>query len=136
MNAQSIEMPAAQSRSTWKPGFWRSGLRGLVWMLVHFVYRMRIVGHNNIPAKGGALLVCNHLSFVDAFLLAGSTERHVRFLIYKGFYDRPLIGLFARAVGAIAISSEQRPRDMIRSLRIAGGAIRDGEVDCSHIFGP
>jgi acyl-[acyl-carrier-protein]-phospholipid O-acyltransferase/long-chain-fatty-acid--[acyl-carrier-protein] ligase len=105
-------------------------LRLLVWLLVHSVYRMRIKGRDNIPAKGGALFVCNHLSLVDALLLAGSTERHVRFLMYKGFYDRPLIGLIARAARAIPISSEQRPREMIRSLRAASEAIRNGEVVC------
>jgi acyl-[acyl-carrier-protein]-phospholipid O-acyltransferase/long-chain-fatty-acid--[acyl-carrier-protein] ligase len=105
-------------------------LRLLVWLLVHSVYRMRIKGRDNIPAKGGALFVCNHLSLVDALLLAGSTERHIRFLMYKGFYDHPLIGLIARAARAIPISSEQRPREMIRSLRAASDAIRNGEVVC------
>ena len=105
-------------------------LRLLVWVLVHSVYRMRIKGRDNIPAKGGALFVCNHLSLVDALLLAGSTERHLRFLIYKGYYDRPFIRLFAMAARAIPISSEQRPRELIRSLRTASDAIRNGEVVC------
>jgi acyl-[acyl-carrier-protein]-phospholipid O-acyltransferase/long-chain-fatty-acid--[acyl-carrier-protein] ligase len=105
-----------------------SVLRLIVWVLVHSVYRMRVKGRENIPAKGGALFVCNHLSLVDAMLLAGSTERHMRFLMYKGLYDRPLIGMFARATRTIPISSEQRPRDMIRSLRTASEAIRNGEV--------
>jgi acyl-[acyl-carrier-protein]-phospholipid O-acyltransferase/long-chain-fatty-acid--[acyl-carrier-protein] ligase len=105
-------------------------LRLIVWVLVHSVYRMKVQGRENIPAKGGALLVCNHLSLVDALLLGGSTERPVRFLMYKGLYERPLIGLFARAARAIPISSEQRPREMIRSLRTASDAIRSGEVVC------
>jgi acyl-[acyl-carrier-protein]-phospholipid O-acyltransferase/long-chain-fatty-acid--[acyl-carrier-protein] ligase len=105
-------------------------LRLVVWVLVHSVYRMRVQGRENIPAKGGALLVCNHLSLVDALLLGGSTERHVRFLMFKGLYDRPLIGFFPRAARAIPISSEQRPREMIRSLRTASEAIRNGEVVC------
>jgi acyl-[acyl-carrier-protein]-phospholipid O-acyltransferase / long-chain-fatty-acid--[acyl-carrier-protein] ligase len=105
-------------------------LRLIVWVLVHSIYRMRVNGRENIPSRGGALFVCNHLSLVDALLLAGSTDRHIRFLIYKGFYDRPLIRLFAKAARAIPISSEQRPRDMIRSLRAASDAIRNGEVVC------
>jgi acyl-[acyl-carrier-protein]-phospholipid O-acyltransferase/long-chain-fatty-acid--[acyl-carrier-protein] ligase len=91
---------------------------------------MRIKGRDNIPAKGGALFVCNHLSLVDALLLGGSTERHIRFLMYRGYYDHPIIGLFARGARAIPISSEQRPREMIRSLRAASDAIRNGEVVC------
>ena len=105
-------------------------LRLIVWILVHSVYRMRVQGAENIPAKGGALLVSNHLSLVDALLLGGSTQRHVRFLMFKGLYDRRIIGFFARAARAIPISSEQRPRDMIRSLRTASEAIRHGEVVC------
>jgi hypothetical protein len=70
-------------------------LRLVVWVLVHSVYRMRVQGRENVPAKGGALLVCNHLSLVDALLLGGSTDRHIRFLMFKGLYDRPIIGLFA-----------------------------------------
>src|SRR5688572_10197498 len=105
-------------------------IRLVVWILIHSVYRMRIQGRENIPAKGGALLVSNHLSLVDALLLGGSTERPLRFLMFKGLYDRPIIGLIARAVRAIPISSEQRPREMIRSLRTASEAIRNGEVVC------
>src|SRR5262249_5606303 len=105
-------------------------IRLVVWLLVHSLYRIRVVGRDNIPAKGGALFVCNHLSLVDALLLLGSTERQIRFLIYKGFYDCPIIGFFAKGLGAIPISSEQRPREMIRSLRAASDAIRNGEVVC------
>ena len=41
----------------------------------HSLYRVRVVGRDNIPAKGGALFVCNHVSFVDALLLIASTDR-------------------------------------------------------------
>jgi acyl-[acyl-carrier-protein]-phospholipid O-acyltransferase / long-chain-fatty-acid--[acyl-carrier-protein] ligase len=105
-------------------------LRLLVWIFIHSVYRIRIQGRDNIPARGGALFVCNHLSLVDALLLGGSTERHIRFLVYKGYYDHPLIGLFARVARAIPISSEQRAREMIQSLRAASDAIRNGDVVC------
>jgi len=105
-------------------------IRLVVWLLVHSIYRMRVVGRDNIPAKGGALFVCNHLSLIDSLLLTASTDRHIRYLIDKDFYDHPIIGLFARIVRAIPISPEQRPRDMIRSLRGASDAIRNGEVVC------
>jgi len=105
-------------------------LRLVVWLLVHSVYRMRVQGRENVPEKGGALLVCNHLSLVDALLLGCSTQRHIRFLMFKGLYDRRIIGLFARAARAIPISSELRPREMIRSLRTASEALRNGEIVC------
>ena len=102
----------------------------MLWVLVHTVYRMRVDGRENIPAKGGALLVSNHLSFVDALVLMASIDRPVRFLIFKDFYDHPLIHPFAVMGGGIPISSELRPREMIRSLRTAGEAIAAGEVVC------
>src|SRR5437867_7257714 len=105
-------------------------MRLLLWFLVHSIYRIRIEGRGNIPAKGGALFVSNHLSFIDVLLLMASTERHVRFLMYKKYYDHPLIHPFAAIIGAIPISAELRPREMIRSLRTANEAIQSGHVVC------
>ena len=107
-----------------------SFLRLVLWVLVHTVYRMRVDGRENVPTKGGALLVSNHLSFVDALVLTASIDRPVRFLIFKDFYDHPLIRPFAVLGGGIPISSELRPREMIRSLRTAGEAVAAGEVVC------
>ncbi len=105
-------------------------LRLLLWLLTHSIYRIRIEGRNNIPAKGGALLVCNHLSFIDAMLLMASTDRRVRFIMLKDFYDHPIIHPFARIMEAIPISSRLRPRDLIHSLRVASAAIQGGRVVC------
>ncbi|HHY84131.1 MAG TPA: MFS transporter, partial [Verrucomicrobia bacterium] len=105
-------------------------VRFLLWILTHTIYRIRVMGRDNIPSKGGALFVCNHLSLVDALLLLASTDRHVRFIMFKGVYESPWIKPFARALGAIPISSELRPREMIQSLRTASDAIRGGEVVC------
>jgi acyl-[acyl-carrier-protein]-phospholipid O-acyltransferase/long-chain-fatty-acid--[acyl-carrier-protein] ligase len=105
-------------------------LRFLLWIATHSIYRIKVLGRDNIPAKGGALFVCNHLSLVDAMLLLASTDRHVRFVIYKGIYDMPWIKPFARILRAIPISSELRPREMLHSLHLASEAIRNGEVVC------
>ena len=105
-------------------------LRLILFFLVHSIYRIRIEGRQNIPAKGGALFVSNHLSFIDALLLMASTDRHIRFLIFKDFYDHPIIHPFARVMRAIPISSGLRPREMIRSLRDASDTIQSGHVVC------
>jgi len=105
-------------------------LRLVLWIVTRTVYRIRIVGRDNIPEKGGALFVCNHLSYVDALLLLASTDRHVRFMMYKGIYDLPYIKPFARILKIIPISADLRPREMIQSLRTAGEAIKNGEVVC------
>src|SRR5580658_7201315 len=102
-------------------------LRFGLWLLTRTLYRVRVVGRENIPEKGGALFVCNHVSFVDALLLTASTERRVRFMLFAGTYELPYVKPFARALGVIPISSTQRPRDMIKSLQIASEAIRAGD---------
>src|SRR6267142_816775 len=105
-------------------------LRLVLWFLTHTVYRVKLLGRDYIPEKGGALLVCNHMSFVDVLLLLASADRPIRFLMFQDIYDLPLMKPFARMMRAIPISSELRPRDMIRSLRAASDAIRGGELVC------
>jgi acyl-[acyl-carrier-protein]-phospholipid O-acyltransferase/long-chain-fatty-acid--[acyl-carrier-protein] ligase len=104
--------------------------RLILFLVTHSIYRVKVLGRDNFPEKTGALLVCNHMSFVDVALLIASTERPIRFLMFKGIYDNRLIHPFARMMKAIPISSEQRPREMIRSLRTASEALRNDEIVC------
>jgi len=105
-------------------------LRLLLFFLTHTLYRIKVMGRDNVPEKGGALFVSNHMSFVDVLLLTASTDRPIRFLMYQGIYDRAVVKPFARMMRAIPVSSELRPREMIRSLRTASEAIRNGEIVC------
>ena len=105
-------------------------LRFVLWCLTNTIYKVRIVGRENFPAKGGALLVCNHLSFADALLLIAATDRPIRFLMFKGIYEQRWIKPFAKILRAIPIASDQRPRELIHSLQAASDAIRNGEVVC------
>jgi acyl-[acyl-carrier-protein]-phospholipid O-acyltransferase/long-chain-fatty-acid--[acyl-carrier-protein] ligase len=105
-------------------------LRFVLWVATHTVYRIRVEGRENVPETGGALFVVNHISFVDALLLIASTDRPIRFIFYKGIYDLPYVKPFAKMIRAIPISSELRPRDMLKSLREASDAIKGGEIVC------
>ena len=105
-------------------------LRLLLWIATHTLYRIHLEGRENVPSKGGALLVPNHVSMVDAVLLIASIDRPIRFLMFKGSYDHPLVKPFARIMGVIPISSQLRPREMITSLRTATQALKDGEIVC------
>ncbi len=105
-------------------------LRFALWCVANFIYRVRIVGRNNIPEKGGALFVCNHVSFADALLLIASTDRPIRFLMFKDIYEKPWIRPFAKIWKTIPVSSEQRPRELLTALKTASDAIRNGEVVC------
>jgi len=105
-------------------------LRFLLWLATHTLYRVHVMGRDNIPAKGGALFVCNHLSLADAVLLQSSTDRPIRFIMLKAIYESRFIKPWARMMQAIPISSELRPREMIKSLQTASEAIKNGEVVC------
>lgn len=105
-------------------------LRFVLWCVTHSLYRIRVVGRDNIPEKGGALFVCNHVSYLDALLLLASTDREVRFMMFKDIYEKPWVKPFAKMLRVIPVSSDQRPREMLQSLQTASEAIRNGEVVC------
>jgi acyl-[acyl-carrier-protein]-phospholipid O-acyltransferase/long-chain-fatty-acid--[acyl-carrier-protein] ligase len=105
-------------------------LRLILFVATRTVYRVRVTGRDNLPEKGGALLVCNHMSFVDALLLVASTDRLIRFVMYEGIYNQPLIKPFAKIGRAIPISSEQHPREMLHAIRTATEALKNDEIVC------
>lgn len=107
-----------------------SFLRLFLVVMTRTVYRIRVEGRENIPERGGALFVANHMSFVDALLLAAATDRTIRFVMFQGIYDHPVVKPFAKLSRSIPISSSLRPREMIRSLRTARDAILNGEIVC------
>jgi acyl-[acyl-carrier-protein]-phospholipid O-acyltransferase/long-chain-fatty-acid--[acyl-carrier-protein] ligase len=105
-------------------------LRLLLWIATHTLYRLDVEGRENVPARGGALLTPNHVSMADAVLLIASIDRPIRFLMFKGSYEHPLVKPFAKIMGVIPIASDQGPREMIHSLRMATDALKNGEVVC------
>ncbi len=105
-------------------------LRLMLWFATHTLYRMDISGAENVPARGGALLVPNHASMADAALVIASTDRPVRFLMFKDSYEHPIVKPFAKVLGVIPISAQQRPREMIHSLREATRALQEGQLVC------
>ena len=105
-------------------------LRLLLWIATHTLYRLDVSGRGNVPARGGALLTPNHVSLADAVFLIATLDRPIRFIMFKGSYDHPLVKPFAKIMGVIPIASDQGPRDMIHSLRLATDALEKGEVVC------
>jgi len=105
-------------------------LRVILVIATNTLYRLRIRGHEQIPVSGGALLVPNHVSFVDGFLLIASLDRPVRFLVDQRYADQALLKPFMKRLGVIPISSEGGLRVVLRALREAGTAIERGELVC------
>jgi acyl-[acyl-carrier-protein]-phospholipid O-acyltransferase / long-chain-fatty-acid--[acyl-carrier-protein] ligase len=105
-------------------------LRLLLWLATHTLYRLDVQGREHVPARGGALLAPNHVSMADAAFLIASLDRPVRFLMFKGSYEHPLVKPFAKMLKVIPIASDQGPREMIHSLREATQALQSGALVC------
>ncbi|MDR3796914.1 MAG: acyl-[ACP]--phospholipid O-acyltransferase [Terracidiphilus sp.] len=104
--------------------------RLILFFATRTIYRVRVIGRDNFPEKTGALLVCNHMSFVDVALLIAATDRPIRFLVFKGIYDHPYVKPLAQMINPIPISSELHPREMLQSLHTASDALRNDEIVC------
>jgi acyl-[acyl-carrier-protein]-phospholipid O-acyltransferase/long-chain-fatty-acid--[acyl-carrier-protein] ligase len=99
-------------------------------ILTSTIYRLRLVGQHHVPHTGGALLVPNHMSFVDGFLLMAAVDRPVRFIVDTAYATHPLFKWLMTTMRVIPISSGGSLRDILRALRNAGQALDEGEIVC------
>jgi acyl-[acyl-carrier-protein]-phospholipid O-acyltransferase/long-chain-fatty-acid--[acyl-carrier-protein] ligase len=105
-------------------------IRLCLWLLAHTFYRIKIRGAENLPKHGAALLVCNHISYVDPFLIGGCTQRFIRFLMYRRFYETRGVHWLAKLMGAIPIATDDPPRMVVESLREAQAGLKQGDLVC------
>ncbi len=105
-------------------------VRLMLWLVTKTIYHIRVEGRDNIPERGGALFVCNHVSFVDAPLLMAATDRQLRFIMHQSYYELWWVKPFRKMLGIIPIASDFGPRELIKSLQTAGDAVRSGDVVC------
>ena len=103
--------------------------------MANIIYRIKVLGEENVPLNSGALLVSNHMSFVDAILLVGASERPVRFLMHKKFYDLPVLKYFFRLAGCIPIRHTGGAHEIAASLNAAREALLNGDLVCIFIEG-
>ena len=102
-------------------------VRFSLWLITHTVYRIRIVGQENVPFRGPALLVCNHLSHVDGLLVGSCVQRFIRFLVYRPYYDHWAFHPLMKLMNVIPISAG---RDALASLEQAKRELQNGHVVC------
>jgi 1-acyl-sn-glycerol-3-phosphate acyltransferase len=119
-------------------------MRFLAWILINVLYRIRITGLENIPKHGPAVVVCNHVSFMDPILLAGSIKRPMRFVMYYRIFQIPLLRFFFEHMSAIPIAGAMENEQLMNEAfeRVdeeleagnvvcifpEGGITRDGHV--------
>lgn len=107
-----------------------TAIRFPLWLLTHTIYRIKVLHQERIPRRGGALIVANHISYADPFLVGASLPRYVRFLMHRSFTKVPLVGPFSKVMRAIPVSDADGPRALVKSLEVAAEHARNGELVC------
>ena len=106
-------------------------IRFVVWLLSHSLYKVSHDGLDNIPDRGSAMIVCNHVSYVDALMLGGAIRRPVRFIMSKDIYDKPILNYLLRKSGAIPIQTkEQDPVAYEYAFNAIREALGNGDLLC------
>ena len=106
-------------------------MRFLIWMLIHTFYRVDKNGLENIPDEGPCVLVCNHVSFVDALVIGGSIQRPVRFVMDHRIFKIPVLNFVFRTAGTIPIASAKEDPEMLeRAYERIDEYLKAGEVVC------
>src|SRR4030095_8841680 len=104
-------------------------IRFCLWMLTHSLYRLRIIGFEHVPLHGPALLVANHLSFIDGLLVGSCVQRFVRFMVYAPFFKMPLLGKLFTLMRAIPPGGGGA-RGAVGAIRKAREELQAGHVVC------
>ena len=104
-------------------------VRFVLWVFTHSIYRVKVIGQENVPFEGPALFVCNHVTWVDGLLVGTSTQRLPHFMMWKPFYDHPLLHWFFKLMGAIPTAGRNR-QEVLQSLENAREDLKKGEVVC------
>jgi 1-acyl-sn-glycerol-3-phosphate acyltransferase len=104
-------------------------MRFIVWMLIHSVYRLEKSGLERIPDEGAAVIVCNHVSFVDALVISAACRRPIRFVMDHRIFRIPVLSFVFRTGRAIPIASaKEDPAMMERAFAEVAKALEDGDL--------
>ena len=106
-------------------------MRFMIWLLSHSMYRVQHKNLEAIPDEGAALLVCNHVSFVDALLIGGAVRRPIRFVMYYKIYNLPVLNFIFRTAGTIPIAGRAEDEAIYeRAFKKIAEYLNDGELVC------
>ncbi|MEH0761350.1 MFS transporter [Vibrio sp. 16] len=104
-------------------------VRFLVWILTHSMYRVNHKNLHHLPEKGGALIVCNHVSYMDALLLSAVCPRLIRFVMEEEYASLPPLRRFLKRAGVIPISATNRT-SIRRAFNEVEQALSEGHIVC------
>lgn len=104
-------------------------MRFLCWLLIHSVYRLEKKGLENIPEEGAAVLVCNHVSFVDPMVILAASPRPIRFVMDHQIFRTPVLGFVFRTGKAIPIApAKEDERLLNEAYDEVAAALEEGEL--------
>ncbi|WP_159738343.1 MFS transporter [Vibrio atypicus] len=104
-------------------------VRFVVWILTHTMYRVKHKNLHHLPEKGGALIVCNHVSYMDALLLSAVCPRLIRFVMEEEYASLPPLRRFLKRAGVIPISATNRS-SIRRAFNEVEQALAEGHIVC------
>lgn len=104
-------------------------VRFLVWVLTHTMYRVTHKNLHHLPKKSGALIVCNHVSYMDALLLSAVCPRLIRFVMEEDYANLPILRRFLKRAGVIPISASNRG-SIRRAFNEVEQALAEGHIVC------
>jgi 1-acyl-sn-glycerol-3-phosphate acyltransferase len=106
-------------------------MRMIMWLLVHSIYRIERRDLHHIPLTGPALLVSNHVSFVDALIISAASPRPIRFVMDHQIFNIPVLKFVFRTARAIPIASAHHDPSILKSAYDSiADALRRGELVC------
>ncbi len=107
-------------------------MRFLSWLMVRTLYRLKLHGiEKHVPDEGAALLVCNHVSYMDALILSACIPRPARFVMYYKIFNIPVMRWIFRTAKAIPIAgARENPEIMQRAFDAVDAALAEGELVC------
>ncbi len=104
-------------------------IRFLLWMFTHTIYRIRIEGGGHVPFRGPALLVCNHISFMDGLLVGACVQRFVRFMVYRPYFEKAAFRWILSLLRAIPVMAGDR-EGVAQSIALARKELEEEHVVC------
>ncbi|MDR1940810.1 MAG: AMP-binding protein [Endomicrobium sp.] len=105
-------------------------MHGFIWLLNHTFYKIRAVGCENLPEKGGGLIVSNSVSYIDVVLIFSAIKRPVKFFVNKDFSEHPFLKPFLNSSNSIPIDPDGNPKAIGNALKDARRTIQNGGLVC------
>jgi len=105
----------------------RQTVRFICWSILHILFRLEVKGGQNIPTKGGGVVVGNHVSYADAFLIGSATPRFIRWILWKTLYDIKFLTPIFELLRTVPIDLS-KPRDAVSTLVFCRKEVEAGEL--------